>query len=65
MCVEMETWWDGKEVNNELHLKLHCIYTNDNEKPIYLSSALLLYAVYEQHIFHPLNLSRRSSKTFH
>jgi hypothetical protein len=32
MCVEMETWWDGKEMNNELHLHLRCIYTNDKEK---------------------------------
>jgi hypothetical protein len=35
----METWWDGKEVNNELHLQLHCICTNDNVKPIELSSS--------------------------
>jgi len=34
VCVKMETWWDGKEVTNELHLQLHCIYTNDNLKPI-------------------------------
>jgi hypothetical protein len=34
MFVKMETWWDGKEVNNELHLQLHCICTNDNVKPI-------------------------------
>jgi hypothetical protein len=33
-CVKMETRWDGKEVTNELHLQLHCIYTNDNVKPI-------------------------------
>jgi len=33
-CVTMETWWDGKEVTNELHLQLHCIYTNDNVNPI-------------------------------
>jgi hypothetical protein len=23
VCVKMETWWDGKEVTNELHLQLH------------------------------------------
>ena len=51
MCVEMETWRDGKEMNNELHLQLHCIYTNDNEKAIYLSSVLLPFPVYGQHIF--------------
>jgi len=34
VCVKMETRWDGKEVTNELHLQLHCIYTNDNVKPI-------------------------------
>jgi len=34
VCVKMETWWDGKEVANELNLQLHCIYTNDNVKPI-------------------------------
>ena len=34
VCVKMETWRDGKEVTNELHLQLHCIYTNDNVKPI-------------------------------
>jgi hypothetical protein len=34
VCVEMGTWWDGKEVDNELHLQLHCIYINDNVKPI-------------------------------
>ena len=34
VCVKMETWWDGKEVTNELHFQLHCIYTNDNVKPI-------------------------------
>jgi hypothetical protein len=34
MCVEMETWWDGKEVNNEIHLQLHYINKSDNEKPI-------------------------------
>jgi len=35
VCVKMETWWDGKEVTNELHLQLlHCIYTNDNINPI-------------------------------
>jgi len=34
VCVKMETWWDGKEVTNELHLQLHCIYTNYNVKPI-------------------------------
>jgi len=33
-CVKMETWWDGKEVANELNLQLHCIYTNDNVQPI-------------------------------
>jgi hypothetical protein len=33
VCVKMETWWDGKEVTNEFHLQLHCIYTNDNVKP--------------------------------
>jgi hypothetical protein len=34
VCVKVEIWWDGKEVTNELHLQLHCIYTNDNVKPI-------------------------------
>jgi len=34
VCVKMEMWWDGKDVTNELHLQLHCIYTNDNVKPI-------------------------------
>jgi hypothetical protein len=34
VCVKMENWWDGKEVTNEFHLQLHCIYTNDNVKPI-------------------------------
>jgi len=36
VCVKMETWWDGKEVTNELHLQLHCIYANDNVKPIFV-----------------------------
>jgi hypothetical protein len=49
----METWWDGKEVNNELQLQLHCICTNDNVKPTEPSSVLLLYAVYGQHILSP------------
>jgi hypothetical protein len=42
-----------EERKNKLHLKLHCIYTNDNEKPVYLSSVLLLYPVYGQHILSP------------
>jgi len=45
VCVEIESCWGGKEMDNELHLQSHCIYTNDNEKPIYLSSVLLPYAV--------------------
>jgi hypothetical protein len=49
----METWWDGKEVNNELQLQLHCIFTNDNVKPIDPSSVLLPYAVCGQHILSP------------
>jgi hypothetical protein len=57
MCVKMETWWDGKEATNEMHLQLHCIYANDNVKPILPSSVLLPFPVYGQHI---LNLSRRS-----
>ena len=36
VCVEMETWWDGKEVNNELYLQLHFVCTDDNEKPYLL-----------------------------
>jgi hypothetical protein len=53
VCAKMETLWDGKEVTNELHLQLHCIYTNVNEKPIQLSSVLLPFPVYGQHIFSP------------
>jgi hypothetical protein len=34
VCVKTETWWDRKEVTNELHLQLHCICTNDNVKSI-------------------------------
>jgi hypothetical protein len=34
VCVKMKTWWDGKEVNNELHLQLHCIFANDKVNPI-------------------------------
>jgi hypothetical protein len=53
MCVKMETWWDGKKVNNESHLQLHCICTNDNVKPIEPLSVLLPYAVKRQHILLP------------
>jgi hypothetical protein len=53
MCVKMETWWDGKEVNNELNLQLHCICTNDNVKLIEPSSVLLPYTVYGQHLLSP------------
>ena len=49
----METWWDGKEVTNELHLQLHCIYTNDNVKPIEPSSVLLPFPVYGQYMLSP------------
>ena len=52
-CVKMATWWGGEEVNNELHLQLHCICTNDNVKPIEPSSVLLPYAVKGQHILSP------------
>jgi hypothetical protein len=48
----METWWDGKEVTNELHLQLHCIYTNDNVKPIQPWS-VLPFPVYGQHMLSP------------
>jgi hypothetical protein len=51
-CVKIETWWDGKEVTNELHLQLHCIYTNDNIKPIE-PSFVLLFPVYGEHISSP------------
>jgi hypothetical protein len=53
VCVKMETWWDGKEVNNELHLQLHCIYTNDNVQPSEPSSVLVPFPVYEQHMLSP------------
>ena len=45
VCVKMETWWDGKEVTNELHLQLHCIYTNDNVKPATPSTPASLYRI--------------------
>jgi len=64
MCVEMETWWDGKEVNNELHLQLHCIYTNDNENPIYFRPSSFRTLSRDNTFFRFLNLSRRSSKMF-
>ena len=68
MCVKMETWWDGKEVNNELHLQLYCIYTNDNVKPIQLSSVLPPFAVYipiSLHIFAFLLIAEQDIALIH
>jgi hypothetical protein len=42
----METWCDRKEVNNELQFQLHCNYTNNNVKPIKISSVFPPFAVY-------------------
>jgi hypothetical protein len=53
MCLQFRTSSDGKEVNNEMQLQLHCICTNYNVKPIEPSSVLLPCAIYGQHILSP------------
>jgi len=60
----METWWDGKEVNNELHLQLHCIYTNDNENLSNIRPTSFRTLSRDNKFFRLLNLSRRSSEMF-
>jgi hypothetical protein len=64
VCVKMETWWDDKEVTNELHLQLHCIYTNDNVNLSNFRPSFFRSLSTDNTCFHLLNLSRRSSEIF-
>ena len=67
VCVKMETWWNGKSVTNDLHLRdfqLHCIPTNCNVKPINLRPSFFRSLSTDNIFLYLLYLPRPSSDVF-
>jgi hypothetical protein len=60
----METWWDMKKVNNDLHLQFYCIYTNNNENLSNFHPSSFRTLSRENIFFRLLKLSHRSSEMF-